>query len=372
MSELVVRCLVLILTVAAALALKPLATASMSDVWQTAANVLLGLGLGGLGLALERQIRTRPFRVIAGGVAGLVAGAVVARVLLGAIPPGLVIHGWPVAPDLLRPIVYLLLCCLGAMLGAHKGAAFSAESLTAALRPHGARGINKVLDTSVIIDGRIADIAETGFLDGILIVPQFVLRELQHVADSADPLKKNRGRKGLDVLQRLKKNAKVMVQFPDIEFPALRDVDHKLIELSRQMSAKIITNDMNLNKVAQLRGVEVLNINDLSNSLKPVVLPGETMTVFILKEGSQPYQGVAYLDDGTMVVVDEARKHLGKNVEIIVTSVLQTTAGKMFFGKLRSDVDRAPVRRPHKEPEKKGPAGGLEQGGGGQTGNAAS
>jgi len=191
----------------------------------------------------------------------------------------------------------------------------------------------KILDTSVIIDGRIADIADTGFLDGIVVIPQFVLRELQLVADSADSLKRNRGRRGLDILQRVQKIVTVSVQIVEDDFPTVREVDLKLIELAKVYEAKIITNDFNLNKVAQLQGVEVLNINELANALKPIVLPGETMRVFILKEGKEYNQGVAYLDDGTMVVVDNARKLIGKNVDIAVTSVLQTTAGKMIFGK---------------------------------------
>jgi uncharacterized protein YacL len=191
----------------------------------------------------------------------------------------------------------------------------------------------KILDTSVIIDGRIADIAETGFLDGVLTIPAFVLRELQLVADSADSLKRNRGRRGLDILQRIQKLTNIQVTIVEDDFPSVREVDMKLIELAKVYEGKIVTNDFNLNKVAQLHGVEVLNINELANALKPIVLPGEIMKVFILKEGKEYNQGVAYLDDGTMVVVDNARKMIGKTVDISVTSVLQTTAGKMIFGK---------------------------------------
>ena len=165
-----------------------------------------------------------------------------------------------------------------------------------------------MLDTSVIIDGRIADICETGFIDGTLVIPQFVLKELQLVADSADSLKRNRGRRGLDILQKIQKMSGVEVMISDVDFPEVREVDLKLIELARTLQGKIVTNDFNLNKVAQLRGVDVLNINELANSLKPVVLPGEIMKVFILKEGKEYNQGVAYLDDGTMVVVDNARQ----------------------------------------------------------------
>ncbi len=183
----------------------------------------------------------------------------------------------------------------------------------------------------MIIDGRIADICETGFLDGTLVVPQFVLRELQQVADSSDSLKRNRGRRGLDILQKIQKMNGVSVQIVETDFPEVREVDLKLIELARRMTAKIVTNDFNLNKVAQLRGVPVLNINELANSLKPVVLPGEVLRVFVIKEGKESAQGVAYLDDGTMVVVDQGRKAIGKTIEVTVTSVLQTTAGKMIF-----------------------------------------
>ena len=209
----------------------------------------------------------------------------------------------------------------------------------------------KILDTSVIIDGRIADIAETGFLDGVLVIPQFVLRELQLVADSADSMKRNRGRRGLDILQRIQKMAHLNVQIVEEDFPQVREVDMKLIELAKVYDCKVITNDFNLNKVAQLHGVEVLNINELANSLKPIVLPGETMRVFILKEGKEYNQGVAYLDDGTMVVVDNAKKMISKTIDISVTSVLQTTAGKMIFGKFdERDARRRRRRRRHDRP----------------------
>lgn len=195
----------------------------------------------------------------------------------------------------------------------------------------------RILDTSVIIDGRIADVAETGFLGGTLIIPQFILTELQQVADSPDSSKRQRGRRGLDMLQRLRNNSKIDIQIIETDFPAVKEVDLKLIELGKQLDAVIVTNDFNLNKVAQLRGVLVLNVNELANALKPVVLPGEAMRVFILKEGKEYNQGVAYLDDGTMVVVDNARKLIGKTADIAVTSVLQTTAGKMIFGRLWED-----------------------------------
>jgi uncharacterized protein YacL len=219
----------------------------------------------------------------------------------------------------------------------------------------------KILDTSVIIDGRIADIAETGFLDGIVVIPQFVLRELQLVADSADSMKRNRGRRGLDILQRIQKMPDLTVQILEDDFPQIRDVDMKLIELAKTYSCKVVTNDFNLNKVAQLHGVDVLNINELANALKPIVLPGETMRVFILKEGKEYNQGVAYLDDGTMVVVDNAKRLISKTIDISVTSVLQTTAGKMIFGRyderLHSIHERSPGENPAPERPQREAAG---------------
>src|SRR5882672_4907578 len=234
----------------------------------------------------------------------------------------------------IKIFILLLMTYVGLVVGANKGDYLNLSALGGIFggeRP--VKKIYKILDTSVIIDGRIADICETGFLDGILVIPHFVLRELQQVADSADALKRNRGRRGLDILQKIQKMAGITVQFVENDYPAVREVDMKLIELAMEFEAKIVTNDFNLNKVAQLRGVEVLNINELANALKPVYLPGESMKVFILKEGKEFNQGIAYLDDGTMVVVDNARKMIGKTVDSSVTSVLQTTAGKMIFGR---------------------------------------
>ena len=234
----------------------------------------------------------------------------------------------------LQLTVILIMSYIGLIVGASKGDLLNLSALGGIFGGEKqTRRSYKILDTSVIIDGRIADIAETGFLDGVLTIPSFVLRELQLVADSADSLKRNRGRRGLDILQRIQKITTLQVQIVEDDFPAVREVDMKLIELAKLYEGKIVTNDFNLNKVAQLHGVAVLNINELANSLKPIVLPGEIMKVFILKEGKEYNQGVAYLDDGTMVVVDNARKMIGKTVDISVTWVLQTTAGKMIFGK---------------------------------------
>jgi uncharacterized protein YacL len=255
----------------------------------------------------------------------------------------------------LQIMVMLLMAYVGLVVGANKGDMLNLSAMGGVFGGEKmGRKSFKILDTSVIIDGRIADIAETGFLDGVIVIPQFVLRELQLVADSADSLKRNRGRRGLDVLQILQKMASVQIQIIEDDFPAVREVDLKLIELAKVYEGKIVTNDFNLNKVAQLQGVEVLNINELANSLKPIVLPGEIMKVFILKEGKEYNQGVAYLDDGTMVVVDNARKMIGKTIDVSVTSVLQTTAGKMIFGKW----DERAMPRPEPRSEMRAAVGG--------------
>ncbi|MFQ5949503.1 MAG: PIN/TRAM domain-containing protein [Nitrospiria bacterium] len=201
----------------------------------------------------------------------------------------------------------------------------------------------KILDTSVIIDGRIADLCETGFLEGVFIIPQFILQELQHIADSSDSIKRARGRRGLDILHKIQQMVDLDVRIVDDDFPSIREVDSKIVALGKRISAKVVTNDLNLNKVAELQGVRVLNINQLCNALKPVVLPGEVMRVFVLKEGKELGQGIAYLDDGTMIVVDDARKRIGKNIDIVVTSVLQTPAGRMIFSRVRGEQEREEV-----------------------------
>jgi uncharacterized protein YacL len=240
------------------------------------------------------------------------------------------------ASGFLAVMIPLIAGYLGLAIGMAKSGLWQADGRTGG--PHGRTGSveqtsEKLLDTSVIIDGRIADIAESGFLEGSFLVPQFILRELQMVADSADSIRRNRGRRGLDIVQRLQKAPRISLELISDDAADVREVDLKLVEVAKRRKAKIVTNDFNLNKVAQVHGVEVLNINELANVLKPVVLPGETMRVFILKEGKEYNQGVAYLDDGTMVVVDNAKRLISKTIDITVTSVLQTTAGKMIFGK---------------------------------------
>ena len=296
-------------------------------------NIDAGVGavIGAAIVLFEWKLRTVSLKRLIGAAIGSFLGIcgayLFALVIRNSAPPGN-------TQSFLQILVMLLMAYVGLIVGANKGDLLNLAALGGIFGGEKqSKKSYKILDTSVIIDGRIADIAETGFLDGIIVTPQFVLRELQLVADSADSLKRNRGRRGLDILQRLQKVATLTIQIVEDDFPAVREVDLKLIELAKLYEGKIITNDFNLNKVAQLQGVEVLNINELANSLKPIVLPGETMRVFILKEGKEYNQGVAYLDDGTMVVVDNARKMIGKTIDVSVTSVLQTTAGKMIFGK---------------------------------------
>ncbi|MBC7341166.1 MAG: PIN/TRAM domain-containing protein [Clostridia bacterium] len=199
----------------------------------------------------------------------------------------------------------------------------------------------KVLDTSVIIDGRIADVCRSGFLEGTLVVPGFVLEELRHIADSSDLLKRNRGRRGLDILNRIRKEEDVRVQIVEVDYEDLSEVDSKLVRLAQELGAPILTNDFNLNKVAELQGVRVLNINELANAVKPVVLPGEEMVVQVIKEGKEVGQGVGYLDDGTMIVVENGRRYLGQTITVMVTSVLQTQAGRMIFARPKVSEKRA-------------------------------
>jgi len=295
-----------------------------------ALNVGFAVLLGTVVIAIEVLLKQTSSSRLLGSLIGCAVGLGIAR----AIEVGLF---WTNSGDqrieFLNLVLLIVLPYLGLVLGAKRGEWLEPSRLISLFHSAGPERRYKILDTSVIIDGRIADICETGFIDGTLVIPQFVLKELQLVADSGDSMKRNRGRRGLDILQKIQKMSGVEVMISDVDFPDVREVDLKLIELARTLQGKIVTNDFNLNKVAQLRGVEVLNVNELANSLKPVVLPGELMKVFILKEGKEYNQGVAYLDDGTMVVVDNARKMISKTIDIVVTSVLQTTAGKMIFGR---------------------------------------
>jgi uncharacterized protein YacL len=292
-----------------------------------------GAAAAALVVVFELRVRALSLRRLIGAVAGSILG------IFGAFLFSLVLrNSLPAGPtqSIVQIFVLLLMSYVGLVVGTSKGDLLNLSALGdlfSTERSAGKRNL-KILDTSAIIDGRIADMAETGFLEGPLVVPEFVLRELQMVADSQDGSKRQRGRRGLDVLQRIQSNALLTIQISPEDYPRIREVDLKLIELAKDIGAKIVTNDFNLNKVAHLHDVAVLNINDLANSLKPVVLPGEKMHILILKEGKEYNQGVGYLDDGTMVVVDHARRMIGRSVEISVTSVLQTASGKMIFGKV--------------------------------------
>ncbi len=293
-------------------------------------NVALGLGLALGTILVEARLRAAALTDLIGGLIGFVVALAIARAITGALFWANMAN--PLV-QFMHSLIIVVLPYLGLVVGIRKGEWLEPTRLASIFRDTRPQKRYRILDTSVIIDGRIVDIIESGFLDGALVVPQFVLKELQFVADSSDPLKRNRGRRGLDMLHRIRKMVGVEVIISDLDFPNVKEVDLKLIELARTMMGRIVTNDFNLNKVAQLRGVEVLNINELANAVKPVVLPGEQMTVFVLKEGKEYNQGVAYLDDGTMVVIDNARSRIGKNLDIVVTSVLQTTAGRMIFGR---------------------------------------
>ena len=294
------------------------------------ANVVFALTLAGLVVVFESRLRDTPITRVLGALIGCAIGLAIAHTIVTGL---FWADNGNRRVEFLHSFTLIVLPYLGLVLGAKHGEWLEPARLAGLFRAAGPQRRYKILDTSVIIDGRIADVCETGFMDGTLVIPQFVLKELQLVADSADSMKRNRGRRGLDILQKIQKMSGVEVSISDLDFPDVREVDLKLIELARALQGKIVTNDFNLNKVAQLRGVDVLNVNELANSLKPVVLPGELMKVFILKEGKEYNQGVAYLDDGTMVVVDNARKMISKTIDIVVTSVLQTTAGKMIFGR---------------------------------------
>ncbi|HEK85493.1 MAG TPA: TRAM domain-containing protein [Candidatus Aminicenantes bacterium] len=298
-------------------------------------GLLIGFLLAILLIFLEGRLRRASFRIIwttsLGTLLGVLLGWLLGSIYLTVVRPTQL-------ANFLRLFFLIAFPYLGFLVGLKKPEWLEPGFFISFFQGKSESHIYKLLDTSVIIDGRIAEVCETGFIDGSLVVPQFVLKELQLVADSPDPLKRQRGRRGLEVLDRLQKIVKVKVIISELDFPEIKEVDSKLIECAKALKAKIITNDFNLNKIAKLQGIEVLNINELVNALRPIVLPGESMRVFILKEGKEKDQGVAYLDDGTMVVVDNARRMIGQTVDITVTSVLQTTVGKMIFGRYNSDL----------------------------------
>jgi uncharacterized protein YacL len=302
-------------------------------VWAPYGGALLGLIMAIAILGIENKIKKIPVRNSLGGAIGLVLGLVVARLLM-----------FPFdcfrSDALLYYLILLIFSCVSGYLGLSYGSAKAEEigRLTSSTNMPATPSQNTaryLLDTSVIIDGRIADISETGFIQGVLIIPQFILQELHHIADSNDSLKKIRGRRGLDVIEKIQKQKGLEVVILD-QNPPKDNVDAKLVDLALELQGTVITNDFNLNKVAELRGVKVLNLNKLANALKPAVLPGEILNAQIIREGKTPGQGIAYLDDGTMIVVENARRHIGRTLEVVVTSVLQTGTGRMIFTEIKN------------------------------------
>lgn len=298
-----------------------------------AEGIIIGLLFGIVAIVIELRLRTVSFGSILGGLLGLSLGLIFANLVL--LPLRFVITD---ESRLLSSFIFSAIFGYGGLfVGLNKGKNLTIPAVMRLFKGQELEEDVKILDTSVIIDGRIADVIEAGFLEGDFIIPHFILQELQYIADSPDPLRRTKGRRGLDILHRIQKMSNIKTRIIEEDFPKIKEVDAKLVALARLINAKVITNDFNLNKVAQLQGVSVLNINELANVLKPVVLPGETLNLFIVKEGKEYNQGVAYLDDGTMVVIENSRKLIGRNVEVIVTSVLQTTAGRMIFAKPKEE-----------------------------------
>jgi uncharacterized protein YacL len=268
---------------------------------------------------------------------GLIVGIFLANLLDVAIEPAMVAYLHPSVHRMIQMLIMTFICyvCISTLLQTKDDFRFIIPYVEFSKEIKGARPL--VLDTSVIIDGRIADVAETRVIDQPMVIPRFVLQELQSIADSSDKLRRNRGRRGLDILNRLQKSPGVEVRIHDGEIPELagiREVDQRLVVLAKHLGGKVVTNDYNLNKIARLQGVEVINLNDLANAMKPIVLPGENLTVKLLKRGEEQGQGVGYLDDGTMVVAEQGAYHLGETLRLTVTSVLQTSAGRMIFGRI--------------------------------------
>jgi uncharacterized protein YacL len=303
-------------------------------------GIFYGAGIGIIALILDLINTRMGIGALIGSLTGLLTGIIFANLLYYPVR-GLFSNNQGAFVSL---ILNVLFGYSGLFYGLRKGKDLTLSDIVKVFKGSVRGEQPKVIDTSVIIDGRIADVCDSGFLEGTFIIPHFILQELQYIADSADSLKRARGRRGLDVLHRIQKMSNVTVKIVDEDFPNIKEVDAKLVALAKMHGGKIVTNDFNLNKVAQLQGVSVLNLNELANALKPVVLPGESMNIFIVKEGKEFNQGVGYLDDGTMVVVDNARRLINHRVDVVVTSVLQTTAGRMIFAKLKEEAEREELK----------------------------
>lgn len=307
-----------------------------SGIWALV-GATCGLILGYVILKVEQKLRDISLKIILGSLIGVFVSLFVANLFVSQLLLAL-IKDIPITLPIYI-LFYFVLGYLGFVIGKEKSKTIDLSKIPLFDKLDENQDV-KLLDTSTIIDGRIADICETGFMQGTFVIPQFVLYEMQHIADHQDTVRRTRGRRGLDVLHRLQKQTFVRVKIVDYDFPKLKDVDTKLIALAKRLGGKIITNDYNLNKVAELQGIEVLNINQLAASMRPAMLPGEQISTKILREGKEYGQGIGYLDDGTMVVVDDAKKNLGKTVDVVVTSVLQTTSGRMIFAKLKEQAEK--------------------------------
>ncbi len=300
-------------------------------------GVLLGTAVAAGIIIIEMMIEKIPLDDLVAGILGAIIGLIGAKLLDYAVS----LVGNQSLDNLYKPysiLIKLAFGYFGLLIAIRKKEELNLldQNISKAVKGQDL----KILDTSAIIDGRIADVCDAHFLDGILIVPRFVLKELQTVADSADTMKRSRGRRGLEILNRLQENKNIQLRIYEKDYPETAEVDLKIVKLATELKAKVLTTDFNLNKIAALSGVVVLNVNELSNAVKPMVIPGEMMHILVVKEGKEHSQGIGYLEDGTMVVVEEGRKKIGEKLEVIVTSVLQTTAGRMIFSRLKGKEDK--------------------------------
>ena len=298
---------------------------------------VIGFAVAVIIIFFEFIMRRVSVRGLSSAVFGLIFGLIMAKLVSDTLA---LIHLDETVFYSLRVVLTLVFCYLGMIVAIRGRDEFNIIVPYVKFSRQGQKDEMVILDTSVIIDGRIADICTTKFLEGKFIVPRFVLKELHQIADSSDSLKRARGRRGLDILAKLQKNSNIDVRIHNEDFTDLKEVDAKIVKLAKVLSAKVFTNDFNLNKIAEIQGVSVLNVNELANALRPVVLPGEMLDIRLIKEGKEYNQGVGYLEDGTMVVVDNGRRLIGQNVRVVVGSVLQTAAGRMIFGKPPADVRR--------------------------------
>ncbi|MDR3619840.1 MAG: PIN domain-containing protein [Paludisphaera borealis] len=312
--------------------------------------VFIGVLLATIAIvAIDSMTPRKRIQTISAVYFGVIVGIFLSNLINDAVQPALQLYIHPKVHMAISSVMMIFMCyiCISTLLQTKDDFRFIIPYVEFSKEIKGARPL--VLDTSVVIDGRIADVAETRVIDQPMVVPRFVLQELQSIADSSDKLRRNRGRRGLDILNRLQKSPGIEVRIDDADLPEMagvREVDQRLVILAKHLGGKVVTNDYNLNKIARLQGVEVINLNDLANAMKPIVLPGENLNVKLIKRGEEPGQGIGYLDDGTMVVAEQGSSHLGEMVRLTVTSVLQTSAGRMIFGRM----ELLPPSRPNSNP----------------------